>query len=309
MNDMKMIKKLITMVVVVAMVAVSALSGLTLSTVDVHAASKFKIKGYRHSHAALIEWSKVPGATNYKIYRATKKKGKKNKYYGYKELKIKKGENKLTEKWFTKYGDNALQTRWFINVDTNGFEKTQKKYLYNHKKIYKYYVKALKGKKEIARSKIYTTKKFTFSKYQPRYDNLYYVNRERYKRKLSVIPWGHQYNKGLKGRAKDIKIRVKRRDNFNAKNKHGIWLYHTRPKGTIDDLYKYLLNIDLVTLSISNATQSNENIAKNVDYAKDIIDGYMHSPGHKKVIVKNILILHFTVPIYTLSTLVILAMM
>ena len=26
-------------------------------------------------------------------------------------------------------------TRWFVNVDTDGFEKTQKKYLYNHKNV------------------------------------------------------------------------------------------------------------------------------------------------------------------------------
>ena len=209
------LKRLVILILVITMLVPVTYS---TNTKEISAASTFRIKGYRHSHAALIEWVKVPGATKYKIYRATRKKGKKAKYYKFKELKIKKGENKLTENWFTKYGDNILNTRWFVNVDTDGFEKTQKKYLYNHKKTYKYKVKAFdNNKKCIAISSTIKVKKYKSKKYEPRYENLYYVNKARYKNKLSVIPWGHQYNKGLKGRAKDVNIWVKKGIDFKAR--------------------------------------------------------------------------------------------
>ena len=252
------------------------------NTKEVSAASTFRIKGYRHSHAALIEWTKVPSATNYKIYRATRKKGKKAKYTKFKELKIKKGENKLTESWFTKYGDNILNTRWFVNVDTDGFEKTQKKYLYNHNRTYKYKVKAFdNNKKCIAVSNTIKVKKYKSRMYEPRYENLYYVNKARFKYKLNVIPWGHQYNKGLKGRAKDMRLREKRREKF-SKN------WHKRPNGkSRDSLFQNLKVIDVENLAIYSPTKINENIAKNGEYANETIRGYLKSRGHRVVVLKE----------------------
>ena len=270
---------------VLALLVITLLMPVSYAPNKTKADATFSIKGYRHSHAALIEWTKVPGATNYKIYRATRKKGKKTKYTKFKELKIKKGENKLTENWFTKYGDNILNTRWFVNVDTDGFEKTQKKYLYNHKKTYKYKVKAFdNNKKCIAVSNTIRVKKYKSRMYEPRYENLYYVNKARYKNKLNVIPWGHQYNKGLKGRAKDVYVWIKKGVDFKAK-KNGKYIYHTRPNGKRrDSLFQYLRLIDENNLSIYNPRLINENLGKNTEYAKEMINGYLESPGHRRVV-------------------------
>ncbi len=276
------LKRLVTLILVITMLVPVTYS---TNTTKVSAASTFRIKGYRHSHAALIEWTKVPGATNYKIYRATRKKGKKAKYTKFKELKIKKGENKLTESWFTKYGDNILNTRWFVNVDTDGFEKTQKKYLYNHKKTYKYKVRAFdNNKKCIAISNTIKVKKYKSRMYEPRYENLYYVNKARYKYKLNVIPWGHQYNKATRERGKDLVYNEKNGVKFN-KNSH----YRPKKRGEANDIYKYLKVINVHTLTIGSPLYgTNEVIHRGSEYGAGAIKGYLNSKkGHKEYILSS----------------------
>ena len=251
----------------------------------------FTIKGYRHSNAALIEWTKVNGASWYKISRATKKKG--GKYTKFKKI------GTVTENWFTKYGDNILKTRWFVNVCYDGRKKCpQKGHRYNHKKTYKYKVVALKGKSVISSSKIITVKKYKNKKYQPGYEMLYYANKERYKAKRRVLPWGHVLEKGTKKRIKDIVFRDKRGDNFKSRNSNG-FIYHQRPKERLTSFEKkystsdkntwmYLRGISPSSLQPFNIGKHRENIHEGPIYGYSVIKtGYMNSPGHKKTLLQK----------------------
>ena len=125
MNDMKMIKKVITMVMVVALVAVSALSGFTLSTVDVQAAPK-KNSGTTDN-----------GKWKYKYYKSTKSVGLNMIYKKVKKdgttltfpntVKIDKKSYKVTRildyQFYNEQEKKVKESDWEEYVEDNYFKK------------------------------------------------------------------------------------------------------------------------------------------------------------------------------------------
>lgn len=125
MNDMKMIKKVITMVMVVALVAVSALSGFTLSSVDVQAAPK-KNSGTTDN-----------GKWKYKYYKSTKSVGLNMIYKKLKKdgttltfpntVKIDKKSYKVTRildyQFYNEQEKKVKESDWEEYVEDNYFKK------------------------------------------------------------------------------------------------------------------------------------------------------------------------------------------
>lgn len=282
---MKLKKLVLVLLVITLLIPVTYSDNITKATAG------FNISGYRCSDASLIEWTKINGATKYKVYRATRKKNK--KYTKFKKI------GTVSESWFTKYGDNILSTRWFVNVCYDGRKKCpQKGHRYNHKKTYKYKVVALNRKSTVSVSKIATIKKYKNKKYQPGYDVLYYANKERYKAKQRVLPWGHVLEKGAKKRILDCVYRHKNGESFKKKDSSGAYIYHKRPTGRLTkeekqynpgrkNIWMYVRQIDKSTLQPCNLENHRENLSKNCIYGFDVINGYMHSPGHKKTLLQN----------------------
>lgn len=283
-------KVLILITTIVSILIISMIMPTSLVGKSVEAKASFGIKGYRHSNASLIEWTKVNGASWYKVYRAIKKKGKKAKYTKFKKI------GTVSENWFTKYGDNILKTRWFVNVCYDGRKKCpQKGHRYNHKKTYKYKVVALKGKDIVSKSTIITVKKYKSKKYEPGYDVFYYANKERYKAKKRVLPWGHVLEKGTKKRAIDNNFRIKRGDNLSNK-KNGKYLAHIRPKERLtsaerkyngDSTWIYLRIISQNSLTACDVSHHRENVSIGYLYGHGIIKAYMKSPGHKEALLSS----------------------
>ena len=125
MNDMKMIKKVITMVMVVSLVAVSALSGFTLSSVDVQAAPK-KNSGTTDN-----------GKWKYKYYKSTKSVGLNMIYKKVKKdgttltfpntVKIDKKSYKVTRildyQFYNEQEKKVKESDWEEYVEDNYFKK------------------------------------------------------------------------------------------------------------------------------------------------------------------------------------------
>ena len=223
-----------------------------------------KVKVYRSTEAAMVEFQKVEGADYYKIYRKTGK----GKYFYL-------GRVNESDFYASTYFNHVRQ---FVDIRYKSSKKKSsafyKKKAYKYNLNYKYKViavnRSVKSKGTVVGSKKWKKKKNELSYY-----TLYLANKQRKKLKRDYYTWGHHFEKGSLIRAKEMVTQSKKPGNK----------WHCRPNGmNWANAYTYMRKytaVDPETLAEGDPGIFAENVG--VSYSgctKNVIRSYLKSPGH-----------------------------
>lgn len=158
-------------------------------------------KVYSSTEARLIEWTKVPHAKQYIIYRKKGTNSSKSKYAKIATV----NETYFYNEKYDYCSDHIDHKRWYIDI----YYKKKNKCKYNQKYTYK--IVAVRGNTKSGATTKYSgkvkkpcTNKKNKKKIEPSYYGLYLTNKMRVKKGKIPIPWGHKLEKGSKQRVKDL---------------------------------------------------------------------------------------------------------